>query len=86
MILQKELRIHIIYWLLYDPGDREFASSQCSHPGEFANFIKKMLMPGGNRGEEGMVTGGLDLRIRQHDFWKAFTNKLPHLHEILATL
>ena len=44
MILQRELRlcnVHIIYWLLYDPGGGAFARAQCPHPGEFANFIKK---------------------------------------------
>ena len=43
MILQRELclcNFHIIYWLLYDPRRRAFASSQFLHPGEFANFIK----------------------------------------------
>ena len=44
MILQRDLclcNFHIIYWLLYDPGAGAFASSQCPHPGEFANFIKE---------------------------------------------
>ena len=44
MILQRELclcNFLIIYWLLYDPGGGAFPSSQCPHPKEFANFIKK---------------------------------------------
>ena len=43
-ILQRELymcKFHIIFGLLYDPGGGAFASSQCPHPGEFANFILK---------------------------------------------
>ena len=45
--------LYIIYWFLYDSGGGAFASSQCPHPREFANFIKKMLMPGGNPGGGG---------------------------------
>jgi len=30
-----------------DPGGGAFALSLRPHPGEFAHFLKKMLMPGG---------------------------------------
>ena len=55
MILQRELclcNFHIIYWLLYDPGGGAFASSQCPHPGEFANLILK------NANARGLARGG----------------------------
>jgi len=33
--------------LFLHPQPRAFRQLMCPHPGEFANFFKKMLMPGG---------------------------------------
>ena len=54
--------LYIIYWFLYDPGGGAFTSSQCPHPGEFANFIKKNANARGVAPEGGgaMGTGGID--------------------------
>ena len=61
---QRELclcNFHIINWLLYDPRGGAFASLQCPHPGEFANFIEKNANAQGlAHGGGGMGTGGID--------------------------
>ena len=41
------------------PGSGAFAWFLHPHPGEFANFLKKMLMPRGQPGG-GMGTAGID--------------------------